>query len=216
MASAAAFQRHMPVLRSAMQRCFSSKPLEIRKVVTQVEDIRMAMGKPLSTPQRKVTCCVVVKNPLAGQGFVEDMTDMIDAGSEAGRVAAETAVQTLGAPVRSYGKAVMVGTNGDLEHGAAILHPKFGATVRKAIGHGVDIMPSTKKVVGPGASISVPLHDKDNVWNFPGMDGAEAWAGTDAPRPDELVVVLAVSSAERPFARIGEGAPNTFLVPKPE
>ena len=103
--------------------------------------------------------------------------------------------------VRGYGKGAIVGINGDREHTAAVLHPRFGAPVRAAIGGGADIIPGTKKVGGVGSSITMPIGNKDDRWVFDDMDAAEL-AIVDAPRPDEMVIALVLSAGGRPGARV--------------
>ena len=103
--------------------------------------------------------------------------------------------------VRGYGKGAIVGTDGELEHTAAVLHPRFGAPVRAAIGGGADIIPGTKKVGAPGSSITMPIGNKDDRWVFDDMDSAEASIG-DAPRADEMVIALVLSAGGRPHARV--------------
>jgi hypothetical protein len=102
--------------------------------------------------------------------------------------------------VAGYGKGAIVGVAGELEHAAAILHPAFGAPVRAAVG-GTEIIPSTKKVGGPGAAIVVPLTSTRDIWSFDEMDAAEI-ALPDAPRPDEIVVCLALATHGRPLRRV--------------
>jgi hypothetical protein len=102
----------------------------------------------------------------------------------------------------SYGKAAIVGTDGELEHAAAILHPKLGTPMRKAVGGGKAIIPSSKKIGGPGTEIDVPLHYKDAAFVRSHFD-AMAVRVPDAPRPDEIVVVIVVTDSGRPHARIG-------------
>jgi hypothetical protein len=105
--------------------------------------------------------------------------------------------------VVAYGKAAIVGLDGELEHAAALLHPCFGAPVRDAVDHGHAIIPSTKKVAGAGASITLPITNKDDIWSFDEMDAAEI-SIPDAPRPDEVVVVLALATGSRPLARVAK------------
>ena len=150
----------------------------IRKLIVVVDELYCVATRKLpSGAAKKVLAAAVISNPLAKSTRVDDKLDgLIELGAEVGAVLGERAMNALDAPVVSYGKAVIVGTNGQLEHGAALLHPKFGATVRRAIGHGVDIMPSTKK--GPsaaGTGIDVPLHGKDNVWSFPEVRVEDAY-----------------------------------------
>lgn len=117
---------------------------------------------------------------------------------------AERAVQALGVDPRSvdaYGKGAVVGTDGELEHAAAILHPRFGAPVRAAVDHGNDIIPSTKKVGGPGSTIVMPLTNKDDIWSYDHMDAAELTV-PDAPRADEILVCLVLGVGGRPLHRV--------------
>ena len=125
-------------------------------------------------------------------------------GAEIGGLLAQRGVAALGvAPddVQSYGKGAIVGTDGELEHTAAVLHPRFGASVRAAIGGGADIIPGTKKVAGPGASITMPIGNKDDRWEFDDMDSAEITIG-DAPRANEMVIAIVYSVGGRPHARV--------------
>jgi hypothetical protein len=110
----------------------------------------------------------------------------------------------LGAPAVSYGKAALVGTLGDVEHGAAIIHPKLGKPMRAAAGGGEALIPSNAKVAAPGTPIDVPLGHKDNVWSFDHFDTMTVFV-PDAPRPDEIVVAMALADAGRPHPRIGKG-----------
>jgi hypothetical protein len=105
------------------------------------------------------------------------------------------------ADVRGYGKGAIVGIEGDREHTAAVLHPRFGAPVRAAIGGGADIIPGTKKVAGPGTAITMPIGNKDDRWAFDDMDAIDIVI-PDAPRPDEIVIALALSAGGRPNARV--------------
>lgn len=103
--------------------------------------------------------------------------------------------------VRGYGKGAIVGVDGDREHTAAVLHPRFGAPVRAAIGGGADINPGTKKVGGPGAQITMPISNKDDRWVFDDLDAVDL-SIPDAPRADEMVIALVLSTGGRPNARV--------------
>ena len=125
-------------------------------------------------------------------------------GAEVGALLAEAALAALGGDggaIAGYGKGAIVGVDGELEHAAALIHPTFGAPVRAAIGGGKAIIPSTKLVGGPGCRIVVPITNRDDIWEFDDMDAA-AIQIDDAPRPDEVVVVLALASGGRPLKRI--------------
>ena len=175
--------------------------MEIRKIVVQVEETFRAAGRPVDPPARKVAVAAVVANPCAGR-YVEDLSVLEELGAEVAAVLAAQALAALGegTPVTAYGKGAIVGTDGELEHAAAILHPRFGAPVRAAVGGGPSIIPSTKKMGGPGAPITMPLVNRDDIWSFDEMDAGEI-AIADAPRPDEVVVCLVLATGGRPLAR---------------
>src|SRR6202167_4129432 len=124
----------------------------IRKIVTVVEETRLEMGRPVTPPTRRAAAIAVIENPLAGE-YVEDLGALIAIGEELGELLAARAVAALGidgSKAHSYGKAAAVGENGELEHAAAILHPKMGAPVREALGKGAALIPSSKKRGGRG------------------------------------------------------------------
>ena len=129
----------------------------------------------------------------------------MDFGAELGALLAEKAIAALGIAgtrVHSYGKAAAVGEDGELEHAAALLHPKFGAPVREALGGGAALIPSSKKRGGPGVPIDIPLGHKDAAYVRSHFDGMEVRV-TDAPRAAEIVVALAITDGGRPLPRIG-------------
>src|SRR3954467_13813891 len=108
----------------------------IRKIVTVVEETHREMGQTIAPPTRRAAAIAVIENPFAGR-YVEDLSLLIAIGEELGDLLAKKAVAALrmeGAQAHSYGKAAAVGENGELEHAAAILHPKMGAPVRKVLG----------------------------------------------------------------------------------
>jgi hypothetical protein len=178
--------------------------LVIRRIVVQIDELHKEMGKMIDPPARKATAAAVIENPYAGE-YVQDLEPLYDLGAEIGGLLARRAVGALGvAPgdIQSYGKGAIVGLNGEIEHAAAILHPKFGKPVREAVEKGDDIIPSTKKMGGPGAAIVMPLTNKDSIWSFDHMDAAEI-SIPDAPGPDEIVVAVVVADGGRPLARVG-------------
>jgi len=177
--------------------------LQIRRVIVQVDEIQVEMGKQIDPPARKAIAAAAIVNPYAGK-YVDDLEPMYDLGAEIGGYLARRAVEALGVKpgeIQSYGKGAIVGIDGEIEHAAAILHPRFGKPVREAVGKGDDIIPSTKKMGGPGSSITMPLTNKDSIWSFDHMDGAEI-SIPDAPRPDEIVVAVVVADRGRPLARV--------------
>jgi Amino acid synthesis len=176
--------------------------MEIRKVVVLLEETHREMERAIPEPTRKVTVAAVIKNPYANK-YVEDLSEMYDLGAAVSEILARRGVQALGCEpheVESYGKGAIVGVDGEIEHTAALLHPKFGAPVRREVGEGKDIIPGTKKVGGPGASIVLPLTNKNNVWDFDRMDSTEI-SIPDAPRADEIVIALALGIGGRPLHR---------------
>jgi len=177
---------------------------KIRKLVTFIEETRREMDRDVNPPVRRAAAVAVIANPFSGR-FVEDLSDLIDIGEELGGLLSQRAVAALGIPgerVESYGKAAAVGENGELEHAAAILHPKLGAPFRKTLGKGAALIPSSKKRGGPGVPIDIPLGHKDAAFVRSHFDGMEVRVN-DAPRADEIVVAVAVTDGGRPFPRIG-------------
>lgn len=175
--------------------------IEIRKLVTVVEETLREGGRPTARPVRKAAALAVIANPFAGR-FVEDLAPLVDAGEELGALLAKRATEALGGPVESYGKAAVVGERGELEHAAALLHPKLGAPLRAAVGGGKAIIPSAKKVGGPGTPIDVPLHFKDAAFVRSHYDAMEVRV-PDAPRADEIVLAVVVTDGGRPHPRVG-------------
>lgn len=176
--------------------------LTIRKIVTAVEDIRVEGKKALDTPIKRCSVMAVLKNPFAGT-YAEDLTVLMDAGEELGGMLSKIAVDALGgAAIESYGKGAIVGTDGELEHGAALLHPKMGKLFRENIGGGKAIIPSAKKMGAPGTALDVPLHFKDACFVRSHYDAMECRV-PDAPLADEIVVIATVTTGGRPHPRIG-------------
>ncbi|WP_424814821.1 amino acid synthesis family protein [Roseococcus sp. YIM B11640] len=176
----------------------------IRKLLVTLEDTLQEMGKPVDPPIRRAVSMAVIRNPLAGR-FVEDLGELVEIGEKLGALLAERAIAVLGVPgpaVQSFGKAAIVGEHGELEHAAAILHPKFGAPVRAALGKGPALIPSAKKRAGMGAAIDVPLGHKDAAFVRSHYDAVEARM-TDGPMADEILVCLALATGGRPLPRIG-------------
>ncbi|MDC0111216.1 amino acid synthesis family protein [Emcibacteraceae bacterium] len=178
--------------------------MKIRKTAVWVEETRLEMGKKISPPTRKAVAVAVIENPFAGE-YIEDLTPLMDIGAELGGLLGEKCVAALGisaAAAESYGKAAMVGENGELEHAAAILHPKLGAPLRKAVEKGAALVPSSKKMGGPGQVLDVPLGHKDAAYVRSHFDGIEVRLN-DAPRANEILVAVAVTDSGRPIPRVG-------------
>lgn len=175
----------------------------IRKVFSQVEELRSSAGRTDDgAPLRRVAVAAVVKNPYAGSGYVEDLSALIAASARIGTLVGSEAARLLGAPVESYGKAGLVGTDGEQEHINAALTSTFGDAFRDTIGGGKAWITSVTKPSVAGAVIDVPLAFKDEVWVRSHYDALEVRI-PDAPHPDELVVIAAVANRGRLNARVG-------------
>jgi hypothetical protein len=176
----------------------------IRKLLTIVEETHTEGGRPVTPPTRKAASIAVIANPFAGR-FVADLDELVQAGAMLGGLLGERAVRALGiAPdaAQGYGKAAIVGADGELEHAAAILHPKLGAPLRAAVERGAALVPSAKKRGGMGAAIDVPLGHKDAAYVRSHFDAMEI-SVPDAPRADEIVVAVVVTDSGRPHPRTG-------------
>src|SRR6202022_2491151 len=177
---------------------------KIRKIATFVEETQSEMGRTVDPPTRRAAAVAVIENPYAGK-YVEDLSELMLIGEELGELLTLRAVAALGIPatsVESYGKAAAVGENGEIEHAAAILHPKLGTPVRRVLGKGAALIPSSKKRGGMGVALDIPLGHKDAAFVRSHFDGMEVRIH-DAPRANEIVVVVAVTDSGRPLARVG-------------
>ena len=174
--------------------------LNVRKWVTQVEDVLADGQKDTRRPTRKVVLAAIVTNPYAGR-WSEDLSELVDAGEVLAEIFMTRGMEILGGEVQAYGKGSIVGENGEIEHIAALLHPKFGGPTR-SIAEGVSILPSVKKRGGQGATLDIPVHHKNAMMIRSHFDSVEFRVG-DAPRADEIVVALAVTDGPRPHHRVG-------------
>ena len=177
---------------------------KIRKLMVVVDETRQEMGREISPPTRRAAAVAVIENPFAGR-YVEDLTELMDIGAELGGFLGERCVAALGidpGKAESYGKAAMVGEAGELEHAAAILHPKLGAPLRKAVEKGAALVPSSKKMGSPGQTLDIPLGHKDAAYVRSHFDGMEVRMN-DAPKAGEIMVAVAVTDSGRPLPRVG-------------
>ena len=177
---------------------------QIRKIIVQVDEVHIEMGRAISPPTRRALAMAVIHNPLAG-GYTENLDELIAIGEELGGLLGDKCVKALGiAPgdAQSYGKAAIVGEAGEIEHAAAILHPKLGAPLRAAVEKGAALVPSSKKRGTLGTAIDVPLGHKDAAFVRSHFDAMEARV-SDAPRANEIVVAVVVTDSGRPLARVG-------------
>jgi len=176
----------------------------IRKLVVTVEETHREADEAIQPPTRKAAAIAVIGNPFAGR-HVEDLGELVEVGAMLGRLLAERAVAALGiegGDAQGYGKAAIVGEDGELEHAAAILHPKLGAPVRAVLEKGAALIPSAKKRGGMGTPIDVPLGHKDAAYVRSHFDAMEVRVA-DAPRRDEILVAVVVTDSGRPLPRIG-------------
>ena len=176
----------------------------IRRLVTVVDETHKEMGREIEPPTRRAAAVAVIENPFAG-AYQEDLEGLMAVGEELGGLLGERAVQALGIQphqAESYGKAAIVGENGELEHAAAILHPRLGKPLRAAVEKGAALVPSAKKMGGPGTPLDVPLGHKDAAYVRSHFDAMEVRVA-DAPRADEILVAVAVTDSGRPLPRVG-------------
>lgn len=176
----------------------------IRKIAVNVEETHLEIGRRIEPATRKAVAVAVIENPFAGR-YEEDLSALMEIGAELGALLGSKCVDALGiAPeqAESYGKSAMVGENGELEHAAAILHPKLGAPLRKEVEKGAALVPSSKKMGSPGQVLDVPLGHKDAAYVRSHFDGVEVRLN-DAPRANEIMVAVAVTDSGRPLPRVG-------------
>jgi hypothetical protein len=175
--------------------------LHIRRSLMLRDTVASDMGKPLERPIVRAIGMAVIANPFAAR-YVEDLTELFEAGRTIGERFMPELVHLLGNSAISYGKGAIVGVNGEFEHGGACIHPMLGKPMRGAVGGGKAVIPSNVKVAACGASLDVPLTHKDDSWSFDHFDTVTV-SMPDAPKPDEIVVVLAIADGGRPHPRCG-------------
>lgn len=177
---------------------------KIRKLVMFVDETHREMGQPISPPTRRAAAVAVIENPFASS-YSEDLEVLMVIGEELGALLGEKCVNMLGiepSQAQSYGKAAMVGENGELEHAAAILHPRLGKPLRVAVEKGAALVASSKKMGSMGQVLDVPLGHKEAAYVRSHFDGMEVRIN-DAPRANEIMVAVAVTDSGRPLPRVG-------------
>ena len=178
--------------------------LKIRKIVMFMDETHREMDKAITPATRRAAAVAVIENPFAST-YQDDLTELMDIGETLGKLLGERCVELLGiapAAAQSYGKAAMVGENGELEHAAAILHPKLGKPLRAAVEKGAALVASSKKMGSPGQPLDVPLGHKEAAYVRSHFDGMEVRIN-DAPRANEIMVAIAVTDSGRPIPRVG-------------
>jgi hypothetical protein len=175
--------------------------LSIRKTLLLRDAPISELGKAAARPVVRIAALAVIGNPYAGR-YVEDLSELFEAGRALGEQLMPELVRLLSGPAVSYGKGAIVGTGGEFEHGAACIHPMLGKPMRAAIGGGKAVIPSNVKVAPAGTSLDVPLGHKDEPWSFDHFDTLTV-SVPDAPRADEIVVILALADGGRLLPRCG-------------
>lgn len=182
------------------------KDIKIRKFYTHVEEINSDGGKEINDGKKhkRIAICAVIENPFANE-YVEDLELLSDWGAYIAPILVEkglTAGDIKAEDVESYGKGVIVGANGELEHAAAIMHPKLGKPFRNAIIRGLALIPSNKKVGAMGSTLDIGLNHKDAAFIRTHFDSMEIRI-SDAPRANEIVLGLVITNCGRPHPRVG-------------
>lgn len=180
--------------------------MDLRRLVVIKDTVFSEAGIPAIEPVTRVAACALIANPLAGRSTAP-LEILSSWGAELGERLVKECLALLPRPVRAYGKASIVGADGDIEHAAALLHPLMGKPIRDAIGGGLAIIPSNAKVGALGASIDIPLGHKDDVWSFNEIDTVTI-AVSGAPRPKEIVVIAVLSDGGRPNPRVTKSGAN--------
>ncbi|MEU6539676.1 amino acid synthesis family protein [Streptomyces sp. NPDC047000] len=176
--------------------------MNVRKIVTLVEELLVEGGRPVVPAARVAVVAAVIDNPWAGRGFVEDLRPGIDAhASDLGKLLAGRVVEALGAPVEAYGKAAVVGLDGEIEHGSALIHTlAFGNHFRAAAGATV-LLPAVEKRAGSGTPFDIPLKHITDATVRSHHQSFEVRIA-DAPHAGEIVVALAAAAQGRPQQRL--------------
>ena len=182
--------------------------MNLREIVLIDQEIRSDGAHELPRPTRRVAAAAVLENPLAGKPFADDLSSLVDLSVTAGEILTARALAAL-APLkpRGYGKAALVGTAGELEHGAAMIHVRIGLAMRQGAGGGPALIPGNAKVGPPGAPIDVIFGGMEDAWDYDAMDTLQVCV-PDAPRPHEILLVVAFLAGTRPNARIRGASPD--------
>jgi Amino acid synthesis len=176
--------------------------MKIKRTLAFIDDVMIDAGQAVTPSLRKVAVVAVLDNPFAGK-FERDLSQLTDASEEIGRKICAMAVALLSPPrPESYGKAAVVGMNGEQEHGVAMLTTVFGNVMREAAGGGKAWISSLTKRAAPGATIDIPLAHKDALYVRSHYDGITLTL-PDAPLPDELAIICAFANRGRPHHRVG-------------
>jgi hypothetical protein len=189
-------------LEQVQKNIGGEQQMKFRQITVISQDVFSEGGRELTTPCKRVAACGVLHNPHAGKPPLDDFTGLVDLSVEAGKVLTARALEALGTlKPRGYGKAVIVGTSGDLEHGASMIHVRIGLAMRQGAGGGPALIPGNAKVGPAGTSIDVIFGGLEDGWDYDAMDTMTV-SVADAPRPDEVLLTVAFLGGSRPNARI--------------
>lgn len=176
--------------------------MDIRRIVVIDQETDREAGRVVDPPTRQVAACAVIANPLAGQVARDDLSELVDLSVEVGTMLTERALRALGGQrPTAYGKAVIVGTGGDREHGAAMIHVRLGLAMRRGAGGGPALIPGVAKIAGPGAAVDLVFGDLHDGWEYDTMDAMEV-SVPGAPKADEIVLIVGFATGGRPNARV--------------
>ncbi|MFJ9127577.1 MULTISPECIES: amino acid synthesis family protein [unclassified Streptomyces] len=178
----------------------------LRKVVTVVDEVLLELGRPVATPVRRVAAAAVIENPWAGRGFVADLQPEVEEIAPGiGRLLTDRLIETLGGVehVEAFGKAAVVGLDGEIEHGGALIHTPYFGNVLRELTEGTSIIVFSDDRLAAGEPLTVPVWHKTAAATRSHYQTVQIRV-PDAPRPDEIVVVAAAASGPRPNARIGD------------
>ncbi|MFJ8748374.1 amino acid synthesis family protein [Streptomyces sp. NPDC102441] len=178
--------------------------MNVRKIITWTEDVHTEGGRPVDPVARTAVVLAVIENPWAGQDFVPDLLPGIDeVAPQLGALLAPRVVEALGAPVEAYGKAAVVGLDGEVEHGSALIHTlKFGDHFRKAA-DATTLLPAVEKRAAAGSSFDIPLKHITDATVRSHHQSIEVRV-PDGPRADEIVIGLAAAAQGRPQSRLAD------------
>lgn len=176
--------------------------MDVRKIVTITDEVHSEGGRAVQPAARVAVVAAVITNPWAGEGFVEDLAPGIDAhASDLGKLLAPLVLEALGAPAEAYGKAAIVGLDGEVEHGSALIHTlKFGDHFRRAAS-ATTLLPAVEKRAAAGTVFDIPLKHITDATIRSHHQSFEVRLA-DAPHPGEIVVALAAAAQGRPQQRL--------------
>lgn len=173
-----------------------------RQITVISQEIISEGGRALATPTRRVAACGVLHNPHAGKPAIDDFTGLVDLSVKAGEILTAKALEAL-APLkpRAYGKAALVGTAGDPEHGASMIHVRIGLVMRRGAGGGPALIPGNARIGATGSPVDIIFGGMEDAWDYDAMDTMTV-SVADAPKPDEILLAVAFLGGTRPNARI--------------